>query len=149
MLKDLNTVDGQRAMREGKAAELRFYQSFTAPPQWIAEDKAKVLAGHDFIVGDKRVEVKSNSGWNEKDDCPYTTACVEVITRGGNEVGWKKGGADLLVLINRLDWTAHIYNAKVLKRFSYSKSTFIVHDAQCFRMDWTERRGGYIKTVQL
>jgi len=149
MLQDLHTEAGQIAMREGKAAELRFYQSFATPPQWIAEDKAKVLAGHDFIVRGKRVEVKSNSGWNEKTGEPHTTACVEVITRGGNEVGWKKGGADLLVLINRLDWTAHIYNAKALKRFSYGKSTFKMYDAQCFLMDWTERRAGYIKTVQL
>jgi hypothetical protein len=149
MLQDLHTEAGQIAMREGKAAELRFYQSFATPPQWIAEDKAKVLAGHDFIVGNKRVEVKSNSGWNEKTSEPHTTACVEVITRGGNEVGWKKGGADLLVLINRLDWTAHIYNAKALKRFSYGKSTFKMYDAQCFLMDWTESRAGYIKTVQL
>lgn len=149
MLQDLHTEEGQIAMREGKAAELRFYQSFDAPPQWIAEDKDKLLAGHDFIVNGKRVEVKSNSGWNDKDDCPYTTACVEVITRGGYEVGWRKGGADLLVLINRLDWTGHIYRAKDLKLFSAGRSTFTVYGAKCFLMDWTESRAGYIKSVQL
>lgn len=149
MLQDLRTADGQRAMREGKAAEKRFYESFKTPPIWISEDADKLLVGHDFIIGGKRVEVKSNSGWNERDGCPYTTACVEVETRGGNEVGWKRGGADLVVIINRLNWLGHIYDAKALKRFSVGKHLFPVHGALCFRMDWEQRSAGFIKTVQL
>jgi hypothetical protein len=152
MLKDLNTVDGQRAMRDGKAAELAFYECFKRLPiQWISEDADKVLAGHDFIVDGKRVEVKSNSGWNDQKGIPYETCCVEVETRGGNVVGWKQKKADLVVFINRLTWKAYIYRAFDLKAYSHSKasSLFWKHDARCFTMPWIEESAGFMAEVEL
>lgn len=149
MLKDLFTKDGQRAMREGKNAELRFYQSFASPPEWISEDSDKFLAGHDFIVHGKRVEVKSNSGWDDKKSVPYDTCCVEVETRGGYVVGWKQKKADLVVFINRLTWKAYIYNAFDLKAYSHSKGQFWKHDARCFTMPWIEESAGFIAEVDI
>jgi hypothetical protein len=148
-MKDSHTLEGQAAHRAGAEAEQRFYNSFRTPPQWISQDSEKLFVGHDFIVGTKRVEVKSNSGWNKENNLPHSTCCVEVVTRGGNTVGWKRGGADIFVMINRLNWQAHIYDAKTLKRFSNLKDTQIVYEAECFIMDWRELRAGYIKTVQL
>lgn len=150
MLQDLHTAEGQQAMREGKAAELRFYQCFNRLPiVWIAEDRDKLLAGHDFLLdGRKRVELKSNAGVDET-GTPYDTACVEVITRGGNVVGWKQKKADLVVLVNRATWTAYIYDALELKAYSYGKRTFKKHDALCFKMPWIEAQAGFLEEVQL
>lgn len=150
MLKDLHTALGQKAMKDGKAAEKRFFQSFnTMPIEWIAEDSDKLLLGHDFVLnGRTRVELKSNAGI-DANGAAYDTVCVETITRGGNLVGWKQKKADLVVFVNRATWEAYIYDAFQLKAYSYGRPTFKRHDAICFKMPWIEPDAGFKKMVQL
>jgi len=150
MLKDLHTALGQKAMKDGKAAERRFFQSFnTMPIEWIAEDSDKLLAGHDFVLnGRTRVELKSNAGVDAT-GAAYDTVCVETITRGGNLVGWKQKKADLVVFVNRATWEAYIYDAFQLKAYSYSRPTFARHEALCFTMPWIEPGAGFKQMVQL
>ena len=151
MLKDLMTADGQRAMRIGTAWEERLWEGLKAADtaaRWISGGEGNWLAGHDFIFRGKRLELKTNEGVNDR-GLPYKTCCLEVVTRGGNAVGWSTGKADVVLLVNRFSHTGYFYNAKKLVSWTTGRRTFVKHDADCLLIDWENVDAGFMMEMSL
>jgi hypothetical protein len=151
MLKDLNTVDGKRAMEIGEAWEERLWNIFSTKDKdarWISKGEGDWLAGHDFIFKGKRVEVKTNEGVDGNGN-PYDTCCLELETRGGNTIGWRQGKADVVLLVNRSESKGYFFNADQLKKWSRHRPVFWKHDAKCTRIYWTQENAGFMTEVSL
>ena len=148
---DWHTADGQRSLQVGAAAEARLFNKLVkqdADAEWKSIHPSNYFIGHDMVFKGLKVEVKSCSGVS-KDGTHYETACIELVTKAGKEVGWRTGGADILVQIDRSNWKAHVYDATALNEWSKKQRTFESYDAQCMRMEWQCKEAGHIKTVQL
>lgn len=151
MLQDIMTEDGQRAMRIGTEWERKLWEEFRgidAAARWISGGENDWLAGHDFIFRNKRVELKTNEGINWK-GIPYRTCCLEVVTRGGNPVGWSTGKADSVLLVNRFSHRGYFYNAKKLVSWIAGRRTFVKHGADCLLIDWENKDAGFMTEVSL
>ena len=151
MLKDLHTEDGQRAMAVGEEWEERLWNQFKASDphaRWISKGESDWLAGHDFIVHGKRVEVKTNEG-ADKDGVPYDTCCLELETRGGNTIGWRQGKADVVLLVNRSQSMGYFFNAAKLKEWTKHRPFFWKHDAKCTKIYWNQTDAGFMTEVSL
>ena len=148
---DWHTTDGQRSLQVGAAAEARLFNKLVkqdADAEWKSINPSNYFIGHDMVFKGLKVEVKSCSGVSGN-GTHYETACIELVTKAGKEVGWRTGGADILIQIDRSNWKAHVYDAVALNEWSKKQRTFESYDAQCMRMEWQCKPAGHIKTVQL
>ena len=151
MLKDLNTVGGQRSMAIGEAWEEKLWESIRASDKdarWISKGEGDWLAGHDFIWKGKRLELKTNEGISETGE-EYDTCCLEVIARGGRIVGWMQNKADLVMLVNRHQSVGYIFNATMLRDWAKHRPKFTSHQAECTKVYWTDRIAGFKASVDI
>jgi len=148
---DWHTVEGQRSLQVGAAAEARLFNALKrkdTDAEWKSQSPSNYFIGHDMVFKGLKVEVKSCSGVSSG-GTHYETACIELVTKAGKPVGWRTGGADVLVQIDRSNWMAHIYDAVALNEWSKKQRTFVSYDAQCMRMQWQCKEAGHIMSVQL
>jgi len=150
-MSDWNTVEGAESLRIGKIAERSVVAGLEERGYRInhlAEDPLHYNIGYDVLVNNKRTEIKSNSGVDERGRA-YSTCCVEKVTKVGRPIGWSQGKSDRVLFFNRSDRMLYIYEARRLHEWSVGRRTFVKWGADCLLMPWECAEAGYLCKVQL
>jgi len=150
-MSDWNTVEGEEALRIGKQAERAVVAGLAGRGyriKHIAEDPQHYNDGYDVLVNNKRTEIKSNSGVDERGHA-YSTCCVEKVTKIGRPIGWSQGKSDRVLFFNRSNSMLYVYEADRLHEWSRGRRTFLKHGADCLLMPWECAEAGYLCKVQL
>lgn len=153
MISDWHTADGMRSLNTGKLWEGKLYNKFRESDpdaEWISEKPDNWYIGFDMKYKGLQIEVKSNDGWDSKNNRAYDTVCVELTTKAGRPIGWMSGNADVVAFINIWERACYLYRADDLKRFLKGRRTFSRHNALCTVMKWNEGSdAGFVKKVSL